>query len=343
MTLTTLPASPPPLAFESPATLHAIQLNAFFQGRAAVPEPLGRCPGCEAARPWRPFMLVHGAIGSEGEGVVLPSVRCPRCTLVFLSPRLPARHVAAFYRASARLAPYFATGAKARRDRGAGFLPFARLVGRTVAPDERDLLDLGCGAGAFLRVMASRGFRVTGADLNPEASALARAEGLDVRTADLDEAVAAFAREGRRFDVVTLIHTFEHLAEPLRTLRSLRAILRDDGAVAINVPNVRSFLAPLDRALGTGYASIWDPVGHYSYFSLRSLRHLCARAGFRVVAQTSRLFVSGRPGLLGLLDDAASALCARFGGIGSNVTIVARKQLLIEDDLGAREASVRDR
>ena len=275
-------------------------------------------------------MLVRGEEGSEGEGVVLPSVRCPRCTLVFLSPRLPANDVAAFYRASQRLAPYFATGAKARRDRGAGFWPFARLVERTLAPGQRDLLDLGCGAGAFMRLMASRGFSVMGAEISPTAAALARADGLDVRATAFDEAVASFAREGRRFDAVTLIHTFEHLADPLRALRGLRAILRDDGAVAINVPNVRSWLTPLDRALGTGLASIWDPVGHYSYFSLRSLQHLCARASFRVVAKRSRLQVSGRSGLLGLVDDAASALCSRLGGIGSNITIVARKQLMVE-------------
>ena len=313
---------------------NAVRLNAFFEGRGAAPRPVTHCPGCEAAGPWRPYMVVRGTAGSEGEGVSMPSVRCSRCALVFLSPRLSAADVAAFYRASERLAPYFTTGPKASRDRGAGFLPFARLVLDALDPRQRDLLDLGCGAGAFMRVMASRGFSATGVEISPSVAGGAGAGGLDVRAAAFDDAVAAFARAGRRFDVVTLIHTFEHLPEPLRALRSLRALLRDDGVVAINVPNVRSFLAPVDRLLGTGAASIWDPIGHYSYFSLRSLEHLCARASFRAVARDSRLLVAGRAGALGLVDDAVSAVCRRAGGLGSNVTIVARKQLLVEGEGG---------
>jgi 2-polyprenyl-3-methyl-5-hydroxy-6-metoxy-1,4-benzoquinol methylase len=274
-------------------------------------------------------MSLRGERG-DTEGVVMPSVRCHRCTLVFLSPRLAPSDVAAFYRDNARTAPYFTSGAKAERDRGAGFVPFARGLGKALGPGERDLLDLGCGAGAFMRFMAVRGFSVTGAEINSATAALARAEGLDVRTADFDDAVDALAREGRRFDVVTMIHTLEHLPDPLRALRRLRSILRDDGAVAINVPNVRSFLTPVDRLLGTGVASIWDPVGHFSYFSWRSLRALCARASFRVVARDSRLLVAGRSGALGLVDDVASAACRRLGGIGSNITIIARKQRLLE-------------
>jgi SAM-dependent methyltransferase len=328
-------ASPVPSTRDVPRTIErvladGVRLNQFFRARGAVPRLVARCPACEAPGPWRPFIIVRGERGSEGEGVVMPSVQCRRCTLVFLSPRLAPPDVAAFYRESERLAPYFTSGAKAERDRGAGFLPFARRLEKSLEENERELLDLGCGAGAFMHVMAARGFSVTGAEINPAAAALARGGGLDVRTADFDDAVDALAREGRRFDVVTLIHTLEHLPDPLRALRRLRSILRDDGAVAINVPNVRSFLTPVDRLLRTGVASIWDPVGHYSYFSWGSLRALCARASFRVVERDSRLLVAGRSGALGLLDDAASAACRRLGGIGSNITIIARKQRMLE-------------
>src|SRR2546421_3187127 len=250
----------------------AVRLNDFFRGRNSAPEVLDRCPACRAAGPFAAFTVVKGTTGSEGEGVWMPASRCRRCGLVFLNPRLPAEAAAAFYRESERVLAYFTSGIKEKRDTGRGFAPFATRIERHLRPEQRDLFDFGCRAGAFLRLMRDRGFRVAGTEINPSAAEAARTRfGLEVITADADGAIDRLEREGRRFDVVTLIHTFEHLAEPLRVLERLRAIVRQDGLLAINVPNVRYFLVPLDRALGTQTAGIWDPVSHYSYFSLASL------------------------------------------------------------------------
>lgn len=309
-----------------------IQLNERLARAANALAFVEACPTCETRCPsWPRFLLVKGDAKSEGAGVKMPAVKCPRCGFVFLNPRLPSDAVAEFYRTSPRLLAYFTSGFKDDVDRHGGFVPFVDLIERELPPlaagqSGFDLFDLGCGAGAFMRLMKDRGYTVAGAEIAPAVAAHGREKlGLDILTADADEAVATLAAQGRSFDVVTMIHAFEHLPDPLPVLRKVRTLLRPGGLVAINVPNVRYAPVPLDRAFGTNLAQIWDPVGHFSYFSLATLRTICERAGFEVLAEDSRFLVYGRSGVLGAVDAALSFVCRRFGGIGSNIAIVARR------------------
>jgi SAM-dependent methyltransferase len=88
----------------------------------------------------------------------------------------------------------------------------ADLIERTVEPEAgARVLDVGCGRGRHARILAARGYRVTGADLSPRAIRTARrraaAAGLDVRfetgdmrhldyDADFDGAVNLFTTFG---------------------------------------------------------------------------------------------------------------------------------------------------
>jgi SAM-dependent methyltransferase len=302
-----------------------VRLNDFFTSRAIRPEPVLACPACGQGPPFKPFMIVKGTAGTEGEGVWMPATECRHCGMVFLNPRIPAEGAALFYRSSERLLGYFTTGNKQKSDSEHGFAPFARLIERAAGATRGDLLDIGCGAGAFLRFMSQRGFRVAGAEISPSVSEAARTRfSLDVMTAGADEAIAKLQQQGRTFDVVTMIHTFEHLTQPGPTLERLRSILKPGGLLALNVPNIRYFLVPLDRLLGTAVAGIWDSVSHFSYFSWRSLALTCERAGYTVVDRDSRLLVSGRGGVVGALDGSLSWLCRHLGGLGSNIAVIAR-------------------
>ena len=50
--------------------------------------------------------------------------------------------------------------------------------------ERQDVLDVGCGRGEFLQLLAERGIRARGVDLNHEMVALCREAGLDVSEAD---------------------------------------------------------------------------------------------------------------------------------------------------------------
>jgi 2-polyprenyl-3-methyl-5-hydroxy-6-metoxy-1,4-benzoquinol methylase len=223
------------------------------------------------------------------------------------------------------LLAYFRSGFKQRVDSTTGFSPFIRFVEGNLPRRGGSLLDLGCGAGAFLVRMQERGFTVSGAEISEPVAQFARDElNLDVIRADAAGAIEVLQRQGRRFDLVTMIHAFEHLPDPLAVLRRLKTILNPAGTVAINVPNVRYPLAAVDLWLNTDMAGIWDPVGHFSYFSSRTLRETCQRAGFEVVASNSRFLAYGRTGVAGFADAIVSAGSNWFGGVGGNISVVAR-------------------
>jgi len=102
------------------------------------------------------------------------------------------------------------------------------------APAER-LLDLGCGPGASLRWLASRGCDALGVDVSDAwrrqcaARPVAQA---DARALPFDDAT---------FDGVLLMHVYAHLVVAAAVLEELRRVLRPDGRLGIVTPN-RLFL-----------------------------------------------------------------------------------------------------
>jgi SAM-dependent methyltransferase len=74
------------------------------------------------------------------------------------------------------------------------------------------------------------------------------------------------------YDVISMVHVFEHILDPPNVLRTLRGKLRDGGILVISIP---CFLDnPFDLAV----------VDHSFHFSPNPLRFLLERAGFKVLA-----------------------------------------------------------
>ncbi|MBI4199948.1 MAG: class I SAM-dependent methyltransferase [Chloroflexi bacterium] len=139
------------------------------------------------------------------------------------------------------------------------------------------LLEVGCGAGEFLEACAAQGgWEVQGIEPSPAGAAPARARGLDVTCAPLEDVALPSAA----FDVVVAWHVLEHLWDPLAALQQLGATLRADGMLFLEVPNASCLGARLFRQQWISMAS----PGHTVLFTARTLGALLARAGFRVFA-----------------------------------------------------------
>ena len=116
-------------------------------------------------------------------------------------------------------------------DEDARFLHKA-LVELTVAAPLGDLLDVGCGQGRLLKLLASRAHRVVGVDIDPGARQLARAELLlaglpncSLRQGDM----YSLPFDDGEFDTIILDDVLADAGEPLAALREARRLLQDGG------------------------------------------------------------------------------------------------------------------
>lgn len=100
-------------------------------------------------------------------------------------------------------------------------------------PPTGDLLDLGCGNGSFLKAFGNRfkDWNLYGFDLTGNFEDQIRKIG-GVK----DFFSGEIADIGRKFDLISLVHVFQHVETPGTLLRTIKSLLAKDGVVLILVP-----------------------------------------------------------------------------------------------------------
>jgi SAM-dependent methyltransferase len=94
------------------------------------------------------------------------------------------------------------------------------------------ILDVGCGTGANLEMLAQFG-QAAGVDVSPDALAFCRERGLqDVRQGEAEHLPYADAS----FDLVTGLDVVEHLDDDIAGLKEMRRVLRPGGRALLFVP-----------------------------------------------------------------------------------------------------------
>ncbi len=95
------------------------------------------------------------------------------------------------------------------------------------------LLDVGAGGGEFVYLASKNGFDAQGIEPNVGYSSFARDEyGVNIKTLTLNELKADTV------NIITLFHVFEHMANPQKVIEKLFYILKKDGYLLIEVPNI---------------------------------------------------------------------------------------------------------
>lgn len=132
------------------------------------------------------------------------------------------------------------------------------------------ILDFGCGDGKLLRNLYFYGFRnLTGADAFIEKD-IFYPNGIRVYKRRLDEIDA-------EFDLIMLHHSFEHLPDPLETLREIHRLLADEKFCLIRIP-VANYA--WDK-YGVNWVQL-DAPRHLYLYTEKSLQILAEKAGFTV-------------------------------------------------------------
>lgn len=152
----------------------------------------------------------------------------------------------------------------------------------------REVLELGCAAGAFGARLKERWpqARVTGIEAGKAAAAKA-ATRLDrviaARLEDID--LAAHGIEKGSLDTVFAADVLEHIPNPWKLLVDLRPFMAPGGALIASIPNVRNLSLVGDLIVNGNWSYVERgllDVTHLRFFTLSSAHEMFAQTGWRV-------------------------------------------------------------
>ena len=239
-------------------------------------------------------------------------LRCTNCGLVCLENMPDMSKIKTVYNSD-----YFVK--KGKGGLGADFigeekLYFAKFQNRIKRIERRiktgRILDIGTSVGQFLFVARKAGWDISGVEVSEAAADMARQHykiNIDVGTLeDVD-----FGND--LFDVVTLWHVFEHFPDPMQSLKKIHSLLKKDGLLVIELPNIGS-----KKAINAGVKwSYLLPSEHLFYYTPVTISRFLEKAHFKI--ETIE-YIAGGTGIGDWLD--------KKGLVGLKKFIFARLQVV---------------
>ena len=194
---------------------------------------------------------------------------CPRCGLLYASPRMTADAYRQFYEQEYRLI-YGADDdpdaeSMLAQSGGGTILQFIR--NRTDYPVSV-VMDFGCNDGGYLQPFRDAGCTVYGCDYNADTVAKGRERGLDLQVGGLDRLESL----GLHADLVIANHVLEHCLDLTDTLTRLAALVKPGGLLFVGVPGLYKW----DRAQLFQNAHVWQ-------FTAETLGYVMGCFGFEEV------------------------------------------------------------
>lgn len=192
---------------------------------------------------------------------------CSTCGLVYQSPRMPDDELAAFYEREYRQLYQGSQGPNEKdlsvqNRRADALLSFAASHIKNISRH----LDIGCSAGLMLkRFQSAYNCSSTGVEPGNAYRSYAQKQGLNV-VATLED---IHTSDEPHFDLISMAHVLEHIADPVDYLTSLRVnLLNKDGWLLIEVPNL--------------YAHDSFEVAHLVSYSAQTLSQVLQKSGFEI-------------------------------------------------------------
>ncbi len=230
------------------------------------------CPLCGSNdtrmlyKPWNlnvdPRTVLSASGGVRGTQYI---VQCKQCDLIYVNPRPRGEIVVDSY-ASAVDEIYVGAGAT----REATFKRCVSIVEK-YAPRGK-LLDVGAAAGFFVKAAKDAGWDALGVEPCRWLAEYGEKR-LNVKVIPLTLAQAHFPDES--FDLVTMWDVLEHVPDPYEELREVFRILRPNGLLVVNFPDVGTWQAKLAGKNWWFFLSV-----HLTYFTQKTLTAMLGKTGF---------------------------------------------------------------
>jgi SAM-dependent methyltransferase len=240
-----------------------------------TPDP---CPACGRSESRVLFSGTDRLYGTTSK--IFRIVECRNCRLIRLDPQPHPMELRDYY----PQAYWYTSDANTTDHLEQTYRRFVlgdhlRFVERALRESEETglVLDVGCGGGLFLQLLAERGVKnVVGLDFSLDAANVAwRRAGVPAVCATLSKAPFAAGSCA----AVTMFHVLEHLYDPASYLDAAHQLLRPDGRLIVQVPNAACWQFLL---LGERWNGI-DVPRHLINFRLSDVDSLLDSCGFEVL------------------------------------------------------------
>ncbi len=146
------------------------------------------------------------------------------------------------------------------------------------------ILDIGCGNGRLLWLASKEGWQPTGIELSEHYAAEIKEKlGIDVIVKDFLE----LDPNKKQFDIITLRHVLEHIPYPVQVLNKIKELLKPNGIVVMEFPNIEGLTFKIKRLLNkTGvykkkYKKDYIP-GHSNEYNRNAFNYLTKATGFEL-------------------------------------------------------------
>ena len=142
---------------------------------------------------------------------------------------------------------------------------------------KKNFLEIGCSAGQFLTHVYKKFSRYVGTELDTNCAAFVEKKfGVKVYTEELDKCDF----KGEKFDYIAFYQVLEHTSNPLQFLADVKKLLKKDGKIFVEVPNLYDPLLHLWKV--ESYKGFYYHEAHTYYFTKKALRKLFMDAGFKI-------------------------------------------------------------
>jgi SAM-dependent methyltransferase len=234
------------------------------------------CPLCDCDQtkvfmdPWvdveDPVKLYGAASGIKGTQRL---VTCVPCGMIYENPRFPEKAILKGYESANE------AGHDSQFEmRVQSFERALISLKKKIPGPGSKILDIGTAGGAFLEAATRYGYEAYGLEPSAYLVEQGKLRGLKIELGT----IAQNPLPKQSFDMICLWDVIEHLTDPKQALTQIRKLLKPDGILLINYPDIGTLQAKL-----AGKNFWWILSVHLHHFNRQTLGDICRRTGYEVV------------------------------------------------------------
>lgn len=269
------------------------------------------CPICGSSE----FFQIHDVIDETVSKETFSVLECKHCTLRFTQNVPTQDAIGPYYNAEAYVSHTNSSkgfiNSIYHKVRSITLKSKRNLLVKQTGLAKGNLLDIGCGVGAFLNTMREGGWQITG--LEPDATA--RENAAKTFNIQAQSSPVLFDLPKQSFDAITMWHVLEHVHELNAYVNQIAQLLKNDGRAFIAVPNYTSH----DAAVYKNRWAAYDVPRHLYHFSPKSMAILLNNHGLKIVTHKPMWFDSFYVALLSEQHKGGGMIKAFFNGLISNL------------------------